>query len=236
MVCRQHDLLGSGKYSYDWRLFPEPLTKEKESYFLRMIHTEQQKEAREVLIQHNLRLVNYIAGKYYRFREEPGELFSIGTIGLIQAINSYDSEKDSRLSAYAAVCIENEILMFLRGRKKQYTEISIEEVVCMDEDGNEQYIYETIACEEDDPEEQVQREESRRIVQKAMRNLTEAERRVIILRYGMDKTGGEERTQSEAAEILGVSQSYLSRVEKRALARLRQEMSENDLLTNYNMI
>ncbi len=179
--------------------------------------------ARDTLIEHNLRLVVYLARRFENTGINLDDLISIGTIGLIKAVNTFDTEKNIKLATYAARCIENEILMHLRKTSNQRTEISFDEPLNTDWDGNELLLSDILGTEEDLVERPVQAGEDRRLLYQALEALNEREKRIIIMRFGLD--GRDSRTQKEVADCLGISQSYISRLEKRIIGRLKKEFS-----------
>nr|WP_294680507.1 RNA polymerase sporulation sigma factor SigK [uncultured Anaerotignum sp.] len=203
--------------------FPQPLSKEEEKRLLLSFRdgTDAEREtAKQTLILHNLRLVAHIAKKYTSTHREPEELISIGIVGLIKAILSYDNEKSIRLATYASRCIENEILMSLRFSKKFQNDISLYEPIGTDRDGNEIVILDIINSETPDFAEQLHLAvESKKMLQAVQKRLSRREQFVIIYRYGL--WGQDELTQQEIAARLGLSRSYISRIEKKALKKLR---------------
>ncbi len=199
--------------------FPKPLTAEEEKYYLLKL-SEGDRKARQILIEHNLRLVAYIVKKYQSADEDMEELISIGTIGLIKAVDTFDYKKASRMSTYAARCVENEILMYMRVRKKLQRETSYYEPIGMDKEGNEIRILDI--CESKDPPafEQIGlKDNTGKLYELLHQVLSDRERQVIIMRYGLYQ--GREYTQREIAGKLGISRSYISRIEKNALEKLR---------------
>ncbi len=201
--------------------FPKPLSAEEERLYVERWMAGDI-EARNVLIEHNLRLVAHIIKKYYTQAEEADDLISIGTIGLIKGINTYRPDKGVRLATYASKCTENEILMYFRSQKKTAGDISLSESIDVDGDGNSLSLMDIIA-EEDDMAEAISRSESCRSLHKYVdRALTDREAKIIRLRYGL--TGAPPLTQRETAKECGISRSYVSRIEKRALEKLREEM------------
>lgn len=182
------------------------------------------KEARELLIEHNLRLVVYIAKKFESTGIGIEDLVSIGTIGLIKAINTFKQDKNNKLATYASRCIENEILMYIRKNNSKKCEVSIEEPLNIDWDGNELLLSDVLGSEDDLVYRDLETAEERRIIQNAVATLSERERVIIELRYGL--CGRSEMTQKEVADMLGISQSYISRLEKKIICRLRQEVKE----------
>ncbi|MBR6779258.1 MAG: RNA polymerase sporulation sigma factor SigK [Clostridia bacterium] len=212
-------------YISEFNGFPDPLTKEQEDDFIDKMHAGD-KNAREKLINHNLRLVAHVCKKY-NSSAEAEDLISVGSIGLIKAIDSFQKDKGSQLSTYASRCIENEILMLLRANKKHKVCVSIEETIGVDKDGSEMTFRDIIPQkQEDDPdvivEKRVLMEEIVKIMQKS---LSEREYKIISLRYGLN--GGYEHTQQEVADILNISRSYISRIETKAIAILNEELIKN---------
>ncbi len=202
------------------RTFPKPLTAENEKYYLSRLR-DGDGEARRILIEYNLRLVAHIVKKYQSAEDDMEELISIGTIGLIKAVDTFDQEKARRLSTYAARCVENEILMYMRAKKKYMRETSYYEPIGTDKEGNEIQLLDIMESGEPEAMEQIQlKDDSLRIYRLLEERLSERERRVLIMRYGL--YGGREYTQREIAEHLGISRSYISRIEKNALHRLRE--------------
>lgn len=202
------------------RTFPKPLTAENEKYYLSRLRAGDG-EARRILIEYNLRLVAHIVKKYQSAEDDMEELISIGTIGLIKAVDTFDQEKARRLSTYAARCVENEILMYMRAKKKYMRETSYYEPIGTDKEGNEIQLLDIMESGEPEAMEQIQlKDDSLRIYRLLEERLSERERLVLIMRYGL--YGGREYTQREIAERLGISRSYISRIEKNALHRLRE--------------
>ena len=206
--------------------FPEPLSKAEEAKLFILCYEKNDEQARAKLIEHNLRLVSHIAKKYIKTGVESDELISIGAIGLVKAVSTFKPEKGS-LSAYASRCIDNEIRMFLRSERKHSTiEVSLEEPVGRDSDGNEVTIGDRLSSEAEDVEEKAFRHVFRERLETAIENcLDERERRVIELRYNL--TGKKPLTQREVAKQLNVSRSYVSRIEKKALSKLNKVISKN---------
>ena len=179
-------------------------------------------EARQTLIEHNLRLVVYIARRFENTGMNLEDLISIGTIGLIKAIGTFDAGKNIKLATYASRCIENEILMFLRKRSSHRTEISIDEPLNTDWDGNELLLSDVLGTDGEEISRPLEDDVERQLLMEAVERLDERERTIILLRFGLD--GYEELTQKEVADLLGISQSYISRLEKRIILRLRREL------------
>lgn len=205
------------------KTFKQPLTKEEEENWLSLYLGEdgEQKElAKQVLIEHNLRLVAHIAKKYQSTDVDMEDLISIGTIGFIKALMSFDIRKQSKLATYAARCIENEILMYFRARKKSAREVSLYEPIGTDREGNEISLLDVIEVDQKDMVEQLQLEENvERLKTMLNQKLEPREREIICLRYGLGQR--EEMTQREIGARMGISRSYISRIEKRALEKLR---------------
>ena len=202
---------------------PPPLTREQEAQVFENIRLGLP-GAREPLITHNLRLVVYIAKKF----ESPGagveDLISIGTIGLIKAINTFNPEKKIKLATYASRCIENEILMYLRRNSKTRLEVSIDEPLNVDWDGNELLLSDILGTDEDVIYRGLEDEVEKNLLGKAIRKLSEREQTIVKLRFGINMPEGREKTQKEVADLLGISQSYISRLEKRIMKRLKKEI------------
>ena len=186
--------------------------------------TEYEEEAKSILIEHNLRLVVYIAKKFDNTGVGVEDLISIGTIGLIKSINTFDPDKNIKLATYASRCIENEILMYLRRNNKTKMEVSIDEPLNVDWDGNELLLSDILGTDEDIIYKDIEDEVERKLLLKAVDKLSEREKTIINLRFGLGSSNGEELTQKEVAELLGISQSYISRLEKKIMKRLKREM------------
>lgn len=200
---------------------PAPLSREQEAaVFLRL--EEGDPKAKETLITHNLRLVVYIARKFESTGIGIEDLISIGTIGLIKAVNTFCPARNIKLATYASRCIENEILMHLRKIQNQKTEISIDEPLNVDWDGNELLLSDILGTEGDTVNRRLEQEAECNSLRALVNNLGEREQRIMRLRFGLD--GGRERTQKEVADIIGISQSYISRLEKKIIRQLREEM------------
>ena len=201
------------------KTFPEPLTASEERYYLQK-YTEGDLEAKHILIERNLRLVAHIVKKYQHLDEDPEDLLSIGTIGLIKAVSTFNLEKGNRLATYAARCIENEILMMLRGKKKTSKEVSLYEPIGTDREGNEIQLFDVIESDEEDaPSKVALKDDIKMLYEKVSSELSPRERLVLKMRYGLYE--GEEYTQREIARQLGISPSYVSRIEKSAIEKLR---------------
>lgn len=205
-------------------VLPAPLEPEREAAFISELGTEQEKEARSTLIEHNLRLVVYIAKKFDNTGVGVEDLISIGTIGLIKAINTFNPVKKIKLATYASRCIENEILMYLRRNNKTKLEVSIDEPLNVDWDGNELLLSDILGTSEDIIYRDIEREVDRNLLRKALETLSDREQTIIRLRFGIDDKQGRELTQKEVADLLGISQSYISRLEKRIMKRLKKEI------------
>lgn len=203
-------------------VLPPPLTKEEEAEVLARLR-EGSDEARRTLIERNLRLVVYIARRFENTGINLEDLVSIGAIGLIKAINTFDSEKNIKLATYASRCIENEILMYLRKTSTQKSEISLSEPLNTDWDGNELLLSDILGTDNDMVMRPLEDDVDRELLMHALTKLSQREREIISLRFGL--SGGKERTQKEVADILGISQSYISRLEKRIILRLRREIT-----------
>ena len=203
------------------KTFQKPLTAEEEARYIQMLHqesSEKAKEAREILIERNLRLVAHIAKKYQNVDEDMEDLISIGTIGLIKAVASFDAGK-GKLSTYASRCIDNELLMLLRSKKKISKEVSLYEPIGTDREGNEISLLDIIESEQVDVIDRMELGSNIRKLGKVMQTLDRREKEIIYLRYGL--ATGKEVTQREIGERLGISRSYVSRIEKKALHKLR---------------
>ncbi|QNL98493.1 RNA polymerase sporulation sigma factor SigE [Wujia chipingensis] len=203
-------------------ILPAPLSSEEENLLLTHLDDDVL-EARQTLIEHNLRLVVYIAKKFDNTGVGVEDLISIGTIGLIKAINTFKSDKNIKLATYASRCIENEILMHLRRNSRIKTEVSIDEPLNVDWDGNELLLSDILGTEEDLVYKDIEDEVDLNLLEQAMDILSDRERTIIELRYGIGHDD-EEMTQKEVADLLGISQSYISRLEKKIIRRLRKEM------------
>ena len=205
-------------------VLPAPLEAEAEAKAIQELGTEEGSAARSLLIEHNLRLVVYIAKKFDNTGVGVEDLISIGTIGLIKAINTFNSGKNIKLATYASRCIENEILMYLRRNNKTRMEVSIDEPLNVDWDGNELLLSDILGTDEDVIYKDMETEAEKNLLLKAIDKLSERERTIVQLRFGIDTKDGEEKTQKEVADQLGISQSYISRLEKRIIERLKREM------------
>lgn len=205
-------------------VLPPPLEAYEETCAIEGLGTDMDKEARDILIEHNLRLVVYIAKKFDNTGVGVEDLISIGTIGLIKAINTYNKDKNIKLATYASRCIENEILMHLRRNNKTKMEVSIDEPLNVDWDGNELLLSDILGTDEDVVSKNVEEEIELKLLKKAMEKLSRRERQIVELRYGIGTNQGNEMTQKEVADMLGISQSYISRLEKKIIGRLHREI------------
>ena len=202
---------------------PAPLSKEEEQVvFLKLEQNDS--KARELLMVHNLRLVVYIAKKFESTGINVEDLISIGTIGLIKAVNTFCPSKNIKLATYASRCIENEILMYLRKNQSQRNEVSIDEPLNIDWDGNELLLSDILGTEPDSINRPIEDEAERDILLSAIHNLDKRERMIMEMRFGLE--GREEKTQKEVADIIGISQSYISRLEKRIIKKLKKELEK----------
>lgn len=216
-LMSQHLLVGfiTGPQS-----FPQPLSADEETRLVEACRKGDE-DARNLLIEHNLRLVAHVARKYAMNSVDSDDLISIGTIGLIKAVSSYDPDKGIRLATYAARCIENEILMHLRATKKLQNEVSLNEPLGTDKEGNEISLIDILGCEDEEVDERVDLTQKIKKLYRLIRSTLEGREQIIIrLRYGLCGGGG--KTQREVAESLGISRSYVSRIEKKALTKLHE--------------
>ena len=200
---------------------PPPLDREEEARLIERMDAGET-EVRQTLIEHNLRLVAYIARRFENTGINIEDLISIGTIGLIKSINTYRSDKNIKLATYASRCIENEILMHLRKTASQKAEVSFDEPLNTDWDGNELLLSDVLGTEEDTVMRPIEEDVDRQLLARAVARLSEREKQIITLRFGLG--GGEEKTQKEVADMMGISQSYISRLEKRIIAHLKKEI------------
>ena len=204
-------------------VLPHPLDAETESALLQKI-AEGDQSAKDTLVEHNLRLVVFLAKKFESSGLDMEDLVSVGTIGLIKAINSFKAEKQIKLATYASRCIENEILMYLRKLSKIKQEISIDEPLNVDGEGNELLLGDVLGTDGDDVYMQMESQVERQLLNEGLARLNKREQQIIEMRFGLD--GNEERTQKEVADMLGISQSYISRLEKKIITRLKREISK----------
>lgn len=216
LFCKKKDLF----YINGPDVLPSPLSPEEEAACIERIEDD---DARARLVEHNLRLVVYVAKKFENVGTGIEDLISIGTVGLIKAINTFRADKSIKLATYASRCIENEILMYIRKNNSQRTAISIDEPLNTDWDGNELLLSDVLGSEEESISYELEQREERQMVRDAVSCLAPRERELIELRYGMRT--GKEMTQKEVADLLGISQSYISRLEKRILSSLRESLA-----------
>jgi len=221
MVLFYSDREGDNYYINGTDILPVPLSAEEEADMISRLGTDQ--SAADILIQHNLRLVVYIAKKFDGTGIGIEDLISIGTIGLIKAINTFRVDKNIKLATYASRCIENEILMYIRKNASHKTEISIDEPLNVDWDGNELLLSDILGTDEDSVSYDLEKSEDEKTIRAAVAGLEERERILIEMRYGL--TGKREMTQKEVADTLGISQSYISRLEKRIIQRLKKQIA-----------
>lgn len=210
--------------SYSINIFPEPLSKEEEEHYITLLKNND-KDARNKLIEHNLRLVAHIVKKYDNYKENMDDLISIGTIGLIKGIDSFNDKHGTRITTYAARCIENEILMYIRSNKKNMTNVSLNDCIGYDKDGNEITFIDVLKEQNNDTIDYIYLKENLQLLKDYIKVLTDREREIIILRYGLN--GNKEYTQKEIAKKLKISRSYVSRIEKRALVKMLKEFITN---------
>ena len=215
-------LPGRADYIGGADVLPAPLSREEEERLVQSLQTDGG-QARALLIEHNLRLVAYIARKFENTGVGIEDLISIGTIGLIKAVNTFDPQKKIKLATYASRCIENESLMFLRRNSRVRQEISLDEPLNTDWDGNELLLSDVLGTEDDTVYRVIEEDVEKQLLLTALGRLPGREQRIMRLRFGLE--GGKSRTQKEVADVLGISQSYISRLEKRILHRLRREMA-----------
>ena len=209
--------------------FEKPLTPEEEIYYLSLLKNEDNEEAKEVLIERNMRLVAHIAKTYNNANEEQDDLISIGTIGLIKAIETFKVDKGTRLATYASKCIENEILMNIRTNKKNKVQVSLQDPIGVDKEGNSISLIDILGTEADYVIDQVElKVQISKLYEKLDKILTEREKEIIQLRYGLTPLGY--KTQREISQKLNISRSYVSRIEKKALKKLRKELKSEKSL------
>lgn len=219
------------------KTFHHPLTPEEEAYYIRLLKegtAVQSQQAKEILVERNLRLVAHIAKKYQNVDEDMEDLISIGCIGLIKAVNSFDAGK-GRLATYACRCIDNELLMLLRSKKKNAREISLFEPIGQDKEGNEIHLMDVIEQQQQDIVEKMELDSQRKKLLRLLEEcLSERERQIVILRYGLN--GREEVTQEEIGRRMGISRSYVSRIEKRALQKLRRNFEIDGKISERKLV
>ena len=208
-------------------ILPPPLKGQQEKETIEKAVSGDQK-ARDLLIEHNLRLVVYVAKRYDNSASCPLEdLISIGTIGLVKAINTFKADKNIKLATYASRCIENEILMYLRKNNKIRYEISLDEPLNIDYDGNELLLGDIVGTDDDLVEQEMMKSDQKKIFYEALKNLNEREKEILILRYGL--SNNDELTQKDVADLLGISQSYISRLEKKIIKKLRSLLNYDEV-------
>lgn len=222
VIARQGDI----HYIGGAEVLPPPLEAERENEVISDLGTEYEDAAKSILIEHNLRLVVYIAKKFDNTGVGVEDLISIGTIGLIKSINTFNPEKNIKLATYASRCIENEILMYLRRNNKTRLEVSIDEPLNVDWDGNELLLSDILGTDEDVIYRDIEIEVEKKLLMKAIDKLSERERTIINLRFGLNTPDGQELTQKEVAALLGISQSYISRLEKKIMKQLKKEIEK----------
>ena len=214
--------------------FPQPLEPEEEEYHLKRL-AEGHEDSRNILIEHNLRLVAHIVKKYNNTGKEVDDLISIGTIGLIKAISTYNMNKNTRLATYAARCIENEILMTIRASRKTKGEVSLQDPIGMDKEGNEITLIDILGTDPDSVTDQVELKlQVRKLREKMQSVLKKREQIVLEMRYGL--SNGKSKTQREIAQILGISRSYVSRIEKKAIMKLAKEFDSPSCDSGKNSV
>ena len=205
-------------------VLPAPLEGEEEAKQLQKLINENDESARRMLIEHNLRLVVYIAKKFDNTGVGVEDLISIGTIGLVKGINTFKTDKNIKLATYASRCIENEILMYLRRNNKTKLEVSIDEPLNVDWDGNELLLSDILGTDDDVISRGLENEVEKSLLKKAIEKLNKREKSIVEMRFGLNNKEGEEMTQKEVADFLGISQSYISRLEKKIMNRLKKEI------------
>jgi RNA polymerase sporulation-specific sigma factor len=205
-------------------ILPPPLSSEEEARLIEKLDTDGDAQARNLLIEHNLRLVVYIAKKFDNTGVGVEDLISIGTIGLIKSVNTFNSSRNIKLATYASRCIENEILMYLRRNNKTRLEVSIDEPLNVDWDGNELLLSDILGTDDDVIFRDLEDEVEKKLLNLAVNKLTPREKKIVELRFGLGREEGTEMTQKEVADYLGISQSYISRLEKKIISRLKKEI------------
>lgn len=221
MFAYKEDLL---LYLCNGESLPDILTDEEEKLYINLLESSESEFAKQKLIEHNLRLVVYVAKKFASSDIDVEDLISIGSLGLIKAINSYKIDKNIKIATYASKCIENEILMYLRKISKQKNEMSLDEPLNVDSEGNELVLFDLIPSEKDCPQEDLEKITEKEILWKVINKLNAREKEIMLMRFGLG--GGEELTQKEVADNLGISQSYISRLEKKIVVRIKKEFSK----------
>lgn len=210
--------------SYSNNVFPDPLSKEEEEYYIQK-HLEGNTDARNKLIEHNLRLVAHIVKKYDSKVEDSDDLISIGTIGLIKGVDSFSSKHGTKITTYCARCIENEILMYFRANNKNLKNVSLNESIGFDKDGNEITILDILKSPKPDFIDEINKKDNIKLLKNYLKILTPREQEIVIRRYGLNNT--KEQTQKTIAKELKISRSYVSRIEKRALTKILREFMKN---------
>ena len=210
--------------SYSNNVFPDPLSKEEEEYYIQK-HLEGDTDARNKLIEHNLRLVAHIVKKYDSKVEDSDDLISIGTIGLIKGVDSFSSKHGTKITTYCARCIENEILMYFRANNKNLKNVSLNESIGFDKDGNEITILDILKSPKPDFIDEINKKDNIKLLKNYLKILTQREQEIVIRRYGLNNT--KEQTQKTIAKELKISRSYVSRIEKRALTKILREFMKN---------
>ena len=203
---------------------PDILSEEDEKYYIEMLSSEDSELVKQKLIEDSLRLVVYVAKKFPSADVDVEDLISIGSLGLIKAINSYKADKNIKIATYASKCIENEILMYLRKISKQKQVVSLDEPLNVDSEGNELVLFDLLPSENDCPQESMEKSTEKQILWKVINKLNQREKEIMVLRFGL--SGGEELTQKEVADSLGISQSYISRLEKKIVIRIKKEITK----------
>ena len=206
-------------------VLPQALSQEEEEKLLDRLRNKDE-SARGELIEHNLRLVVYIAKKFDNTGTELDDLISVGAVGLIKAVQSFDVEKNIKLATYASRCIENEILMFIRKKSRQMAEVSLDEPLNFDKDGNELLLSDVLENDEETASGALEKNGEKALLWEAIRRLNEREQKIMELRFGLN--GDEESTQKEVADMLGISQSYISRIEKKILSKLKKDLQKSN--------
>ena len=202
---------------------PETLSDEDEKYYVSLLESGDEL-GKQKLIEHNLRLVVYVAKKFASAELDVEDLISIGSLGLIKAVNSFKSDKNIKIATYASKCIENEILMYLRKISKQKQVVSLDEPLNIDGEGNELLLFDLLPSEKDCPQEDLEKSTEKEILWKVINKLKSREKEIMVMRFGL--YGGEELTQKEVADNLGISQSYISRLEKKIVSRIKTEINK----------
>lgn len=210
--------------SYSNNVFPDPLSKEEEEYYIQK-HLEGDTDARNKLIEHNLRLVAHIVKKYDSKVEDSDDLISIGTIGLIKGVDSFSNKHGTKITTYCARCIENEILMYFRANNKNLKNVSLNESIGFDKDGNEITILDILKSPKPDFIDEINKKDNIKLLKNYLKILTPREQEIVIRRYGLNNT--KEQTQKTIAKELKISRSYVSRIEKRALTKILREFMKN---------